>query len=327
MPARSLFARFAAAVLLAAGPLSGCVQVKMQPRVALPSREQVRALEPVAVRQIRLQRALDSAVEGFGGTVGVYVRHLGTGETAAVHADTLFPTASMVKVPIMVGVFEAIEAGRLRYDQPLLYRTSMLYEGEDIVGLFRDSVSIPLSEVQMLSITTSDNTASLWLQGLVGGEAINAAMARLGLANTRVNSRTPGREADRGRFGWGQTTPREMATLLTRIREGRAVTPGADEEMYRILTRIYWNDEALSSLPPWVQVASKQGAVNRSRSEVLLVNAPHGDYVVCIITKNQADESWTPENEGYRLLRRVSSLAWQHFEPDARWTPPSGTRY
>lgn len=318
---------FLAAVLFAVVPLAGCVQVKMQPRVSLPSREQVRALEPVAVRQIRLQRSVDAAVRGFGGTAGVYIRHLGTGETAAVNADTLFPTASMIKVPIMVGVFEAIEAGRLRYDQPLLYRSSMLYEGEDIVGLFRDSVSLPLSQVQMLSITTSDNTASLWLQGLVGGDGINAAMARLGLPNTRVNSRTPGREADRQRFGWGQTTPREMAALLVRIRESRAVSPGADEEMYRILTRIYWNDEALSALPPWVQVASKQGAVNRSRSEVLLVNAPHGDYVVCVVTKNQTDESWTPENEGYRLLRRVSALAWQHFEPDARWTPPSGTRY
>ena len=312
-------------VLAAAALLAGCVSVS--PRIALPTREQVRALEPVAVRELRLRRALDGVIDGFGGTVGVYIRHLGTGETASVNADTLFPTASMVKVPIMVGVFEGIEAGRLRYDQPLLYRTSMLYEGEDIVGLFRDSVSLPLSEVQMLSITTSDNTASLWLQGIVGGEAINAAMARLGLQNTRVNSRTPGREAERGRFGWGQTTPREMATLVAAIREGRAVSPGADEEMYRILTRIYWNDEALSSLPPWVQVASKQGAVNRSRSEVLLVNAPHGDYVVCVITKNQTDESWTPENEGYRLLRRVSALAWQHFEPDSRWAPPPGTRY
>ncbi len=326
MPMRRLLLPLvlAASVLVGFG---GCVSVNVKPDVRLPSRQQVRALEPTAVRQMRLQRALDEAVRGFGGDVGVYVRHLGTGETASVNADTLFPTASMIKVPIMVAVFDAIAAGRLRYDQPLLYRTSMLYEGEDIVGLFRDSVSLPLNQVQMLSITTSDNTASLWLQALVTGEAINAKMAALGLANTRVNSRTPGREAARSRFGWGQTTPREMATLVEAIRAGRAVSPAADEEMYRILTRIYWNDEALSALPPWVQVASKQGAVNRSRSEVFLVNAPHGDYVVCIATKNQADESWTPENEGYRLIRRVAALTWQHFEPDFGWTPPAGPRY
>ncbi len=118
-----------------------------------------------------------------------------------------------------------------------------------------------------------------------------------------------------------------MARLVTMIRQSQAVSPGADEEMYRILTRIYWNDEALSALPPYVQAASKQGAVDASRSEVVLVNAPHGDYVFCIATKNQADQSWEETNEGWALIRRVSALLWQHFEPDYGWTPPPGPRY
>ncbi|MDP7239546.1 MAG: serine hydrolase, partial [Candidatus Latescibacteria bacterium] len=77
--------------------------------------------------------------------------------------------------------------------------------------------------------------------------------------------------------------------LLVLIREGRAVSPAASNDLYRHLTRIYWDDEALSQIPPTVQVASKQGAVSQSRSEVVLVNAPSGDYVFCIITKNQTD--------------------------------------
>ena len=102
------------------------------------------------------------------------------------------------------------------------------------------------------------------------------------------------------------------------------VSPAASEEMYRILTRIYWNDEALSQLPPTVQAASKQGAVNQSRSEVVLVNAPHGDYFFAVITKNQEDTSWDDDNEGFVLLRDVSRLLWQHFEPDSDWQPAEG---
>jgi beta-lactamase class A len=60
--------------------------------------------------------------------------------------------------------------------------------------------------------TLSDNTASLWVQRLVGSAAINDWLAANGYDSTRVNSRVPGREADRTRMGWGQTTPREMAT-------------------------------------------------------------------------------------------------------------------
>lgn len=191
-----------------------------------------------------------------------------------------------------------------------------------LLGSFKNGEKVAFSKVVMLMITTSDNTASLWCQSLAGtGTAINEWLETHGFHQTRVNSRTPGREQAREEFGWGQTTPREMAGLLMMIREGRAVSPSASERMYRNLVRIYWDGEALSQIPPGVQAASKQGAVNRSRSEVVLVNAPSGDYVFCLITKNQQDESWEYHNEGYALIREVSRLLWQHFEPKSKWSP------
>ena len=61
-------------------------------------------------------------------------------------------------------------------------------------------------------ITMSYNTASLWCQHLAGtGTAINQWLEKHGFIHTRVNSRTPGREFARSRYGWGQTSPREMA--------------------------------------------------------------------------------------------------------------------
>jgi len=272
-----------------------------------------------------LAARLRPLVESFHGDVGIYVRHLRSGATVSIAADSLFPTASMIKVPILIGVFDRIERGELGFLDTLTYTDSLLYPGEDILGSFRDSAAVPLAQVLMLMITTSDNTAALWSQSLAGtGTRINAWLAGHGFEHTRVNSRTPGREADREVYGWGQTTPREMAELLVTIREGRAVSRAASEAMYRFLTRIYWNGEALSRIPPWVQAASKQGAVNRSRSEVVLVNAPSGDYVFCVITRNQEDESWEPDNEGYVLLRSVSALLWHYFEPGSTWTSPEG---
>ena len=103
------------------------------------------------------------------------------------------------------------------------------------------------------------------------------------------------------------------------IREGTAVSRSASEEMYRVLTRSYWNDESLSELPPWVQAASKQGAVSDSRSEAVLVNAPHGDYVFTVITNHQEDTGWDYDNEGFVLLRNVSRMLWEYFEPESAW--------
>lgn len=269
-----------------------------------------------------LTKKLNDLVAGFKGDVGIYVQHLKSGKTAAIHADTLFPTASMIKVPITIGMFDKIEKGEIDYHATLTYKDSLLYEGVDILGSFRNDEKIALSKVMMLMITTSDNTASLWCQSLAGtGIAINSWLENNGFQSTRINSRTPGREQNRSRYGWGQTTPREMADLLVRIRAGRVISPRASERIYRNLIRIYWDSEALSQVPPYVQVASKQGALDKSRSEVVLVNAPHGDYVFCIITKNQQDERWTPDNEGYVLIRNVSRLLWNYFEPDSGWKP------
>ena len=272
----------------------------------------------------KLTEKLQKLVHGFNGDVGIFVQNLKTGKIAAINADTIFPTASMIKIPIMCGVFDKIEKKELNYHQNLIYRDSLLYAGEDILGSFKDGEKIQLSKVQMLSITTSDNTGSLWLQKLVGGANINQWLSDNGFEHIRINSRTPGREAFQKRYGWGQASPREMALLLTKIINGQAVSPAASERMYRNMIRIYWDAEALSQIPPFVQAASKQGAVNRSRSEVVLVNAPHGDYVFCIATKNQKDESWTPDNEGYQLIRNLSKLLWNYYEPKSEWKPSEG---
>ena len=272
----------------------------------------------------KLNLKMQELVEGFQGDVGIYVQNLKTGTIAQINADTIFPTASMIKVPIMCGIFDKIEKGELKYDESLVYKDSLLYAGEDILGSFKDGEKIKLGKVQMLSITTSDNTASLWLQKLVGGENINKWLEANGFISTRVNSRTAGRQGDWRKYGWGQTTPREMAVLVKMIYQGAAINPAASERMYRNMVRIYWDGEALSQIPPYVQAASKQGAVDQSRSEVVLVNAPHGDYVFCIATKNQKDTSWEIDNEGYRMIRSLSKLLWNHFEPKSKWKPAAG---
>jgi len=273
----------------------------------------------------KLNKMLAEMAKDFKGDVGIYVKNLKTGRVATLNADSIFPTASMIKVPITCGIFDKIEKGELAYNTELVYKDSLLYAGEDILGSFKNNEKIWLSKALMLMITTSDNTASLWAQSLAGtGTVINELMEKNGFEYTRVNSRTPGRSANQRKYGWGQTTPREMATLLTLIRNGKMINEAASERIYRNLVRIYYDHEALSEIPPYVQVASKSGAVNEARSEVALVNAPHGDYVFCITTKNQKDTSWIHENEGTTLIRKLSKTLWKYFEPKSSWQPAQG---
>jgi beta-lactamase class A len=272
----------------------------------------------------KLTTQLQDAIKGFNGQVGIYVKNLKTGKTAAINADTLFPTASMIKVSIQCGVMGKIDKGELQYNQKLVYRDSLLYKGEDILGSFKDKDTIELSKVAMLMITMSDNTASVWLQKIVTGEYINNWLDQNGFKVMRVNSRVKGREAIREKYGWGVTTPYEMCRLFTMIRNGEAVSPAASERMYRNMGRIYWDDKALAEIPPYVHTISKQGALTESKSETVLVNAPHGDYVFSIITNNNKDQRWVPANEACVLIRKVSALLWHYYEPKSGWKPADG---
>jgi beta-lactamase class A len=272
----------------------------------------------------KLHEKLEKAIKGFNGDIGIYVKSLKTGKTVAINADTVFPTASIVKVSILLGIMDKLERGELSYEQQLIYKDSLLYAGSDILGSFKSDEKVLLKKVIMLMMTTSDNTASLWLQSLAGtGTRINQLLDSLGFVNTRVNSRTPGREDKRTIYGWGQTSPAEMGRLLEMIYRNQLFSPAACDRMMRSMGRNFWDlNEAISQVPPYIEVFSKNGCVNAVRSEVLLVNAPHNPYVFCIFTKNNKDVSWTRNNEAWTLARKVSALLWDYFEPKDKWVAP-----
>ena len=276
-------------------------------------------------RDLKLQQKLEALVDDFKGDVGIYVKNLETGKEIAINADTIFPTASIVKVPILVKVFDKIEKGDLNYNDTLVYSTDRIYGGSGLMQFYKDSTKTDLRTLVALMISYSDNVTSLWNQELAGGgEAINELMDEIGLEHTRVNSRTDGREKDWEKYGWGQTTPREMASILVEIRNRELISAAASDEMYRLLGNSFYQDYALSQIPPYVQAAAKQGMVNKSRSELFMVNAPSGDYVCYIATKNNEDESWEEGNEAWELQRKISALLWNYFEPNSDWKPAEG---
>lgn len=274
----------------------------------------------------RLEAELRALTDSFQGVAGIYARNLRTNREASVNADTIFPTASIIKVPIMVGIFDKIGQGAFKYHEPLVYRDSLAKKGSGLMQFFKDSTPTDLRTAITLMITHSDNSAAVWCEKLAGGGiAINAWLEAHGFRDTRLNNRTPGREQNRQLYGWGQTTPREMARLVTMIRNGEAVSPAASQTMYRIMTQVFWNEYALSEVPPYVQSASKQGMVDDSRSEVVLVNAPHGDYVFYVATKNNKDQRWVSDNAAWQLARKVSRLLWKYYEPHSKWKPAEGS--
>lgn len=264
----------------------------------------------------KLETVLKELIKDFQGEIGIYVYHAGKNKSVSIQADTVFPTASIVKVPILAGVFHKINEGELKLSDRFTYRAERAYGGSGLMQFYKDSSQTDLATMISLMLTYSDNVTSIWCQELSGGgEAINQLMDQLGLVNTKVNSRTKGREDIWKKYGWGQTTPREIVELMDLIRQGKVFNPRLSDKMYRYLKNQFYNGRSLSQIPAHIATASKTGSVNDARGEVVVVHAPSGEYMFSVLTKNNKDQSWTVQNEAEVLTRKISHVLWNYFEP------------
>ncbi|MBX6349965.1 MAG: serine hydrolase [Clostridia bacterium] len=268
-----------------------------------------------------LGATIDRLSQGFSGVLALYARDLRDGDELQVDADRVCETASVIKVPILVALSELVEAGRLGWETTVAVRPENRTTGSGVLADLEDGLRLRISDLASLMIVVSDNVATNELIDRVGLEAVNAAMERRGLRQTRLHKKLfwnlPG--------PLGTTTPREMAELMVAIRDGRCVSPAADARMLAILRRQHFNAATLRRFPyalvaeedaglrPAVAVASKSGSLPGVRNDVALVSTPAGDYVVSMFTAGCRDPRYHVDNEALLLLPRVSRAILDAF--------------
>lgn len=282
-------------------------------------------VDPIAA----LERRLDTWCERFRGRAGYSLLVLKSGRRIEHRGGERFPSASTIKTALMVEAVNQVDEGKVKWSDkrqvpPMSGRQSSMWS-----YFFKDGVQPDLDGWVNLMITVSDNTATMVVREWMTPDSTNERMAKLGLPNTKVLwSQFPeGREADRrlrATFGLGVTTPNEMNRLLELIYRGKAASPAGCERMIRILANQYWNDWIGGSAPVDVKVASKSGAINRSRSDSAIVFSDN-PYILTIYTDNQKDQRWVAENEGDQLLIRISREVWKTLHPHRPYTPPKGS--
>jgi beta-lactamase class A len=277
---------------------------------------------------------IETRVRAFGGVMGVAAIDLATREEIAVDADVRFPTASLIKVPVMVEVYGQIARGALRPDTPVTLRDADKAGDEPVVlNQLHDGLVLTVADLVALMIAFSDNTATNLLIGLTGTSSVNARMDALGLTDTRLFRPTfrDGRadafpELER-EFGLGMTTPRDMARLFALLAEGKAVSRAASEGMIALMER--QQDRAMiPRLLPHardrITVANKTGwdeekttdASGRRghiRTDAAYVRSDRARYVIAICARRVHDTDWGVDNEALRAGADISKEIYDYF--------------
>jgi beta-lactamase class A len=305
------------AALLLSAPLAACARAQ---EGQAPSPDLAARTDTVALR-----RTLDSLSEAHRGVVGYAVHNLETGERLSRRGDETFSTASLIKVPILVTVFDLVEKGRLSLDDRLTVLAIDKVPGSGILQHLHDGAEITVREAAWLMITISDNTATNLLLDRIIIRRVWDKMESLGLMNTKPHSTTFLRNSSvamdsSAKSGIGVTTPNEMARLYALLAEGKAVSAAADSVMLDIMAHTT-DDALMQRYVSGARAAHKTGATNSVRTECTLWRLP-ARVVACVLTKENADTRWVLDSEPQVTMARLGEAIARAWRPAAAAAAP-----
>jgi len=232
------------------------------------------------------------------------------------------PTASLIKVAVMVETYQQAVEGKLSLADKLTLHDADKVPGSGILTEhFSDSATISLRDAVRLMIAFSDNTATNLVLDKTGIREVNKRMEGLGLPNTKINAKsfrgsTTSVAPERTKkFGLGSTTAREMVALLEKIQAGDVVSPAGRQVMLNHLKKCDDKDRFTRLLPAGTVVAHKTGSVNDARTDAGIIYLDSGPVALCVLTAGNDDRSWRPDNAAHLLCARVAKEVYDYFAP------------
>jgi beta-lactamase class A len=277
----------------------------------------------VAAPAVRADESLESCVmplvQAHKGKVAVAVKHLKTGEAFTYRADEPMPTASLIKFPVMVEVYRQAGEQKVDLDRMVTLKKDDKVPGSGVLTYhFSPGAAFPLRDAVRLMIAFSDNTATNLVLDQIGIRATADAMEAMGYPNTKIHAKVFRRDTsvfpDRSkRYGLGSTTAAEMVRMLEALHKKELVSPEASAAMIEHLKTCDDKDKFPRFLPPGTPLAFKTGSVDDIRTAAGIIETKGGPVALCVMTEENEDKRYDPDNAGNRLCAELARAVYQHF--------------
>ena len=290
-----------------------------------------------------LKDVVTEAAESFDGVLGVSIKHLRTGETARVKGRTLFPMASVFKVPVIVEYFRQVDEGKLDPNEAHFLTDADKVPGSGILKELTEGIPVTYRDLLHLMMIVSDNTATDLVVSKVGFDNVNAAMRILGLSKTTITrycreilfdlvgindlgikemtldvfqeAAEPGVYTGSWSLGVEDndvSTPDEMTKLLGLIVDGKAASRESCDEILTIMGKCQTGSYRIPKYLPRKEVVlqRKTGSLPGIRNDVgmVTVKATGEKYAITCFTKEAADVYAAEE-----AIAQVSLKAYEYF--------------
>jgi beta-lactamase class A len=265
-----------------------------------------------------IEEDIEAFARGFDGRISLMARDLSAGRTIAYHADRKCPTASVIKLPILIHALLLEREGALFLDETVIVSEEDKKPGSGILTQLSTGHKLSLADACTLMIALSDNTATNLVIDRVGLDAINERMRSLGLTETmlhrKVFSSGPPVSAPNARYGLGVSTPREIVRLLTMLNSNEIGEATTCKKARGILAKQQYRDAIPRYLPHSYKFEGKSGATDYVRNDAGIVTTDQGRQIALAIFINEMPTAlWTADNPGQLAIAQLAKMVVQHF--------------
>lgn len=267
-----------------------------------------------------LEKRLKTLAEAHEGRVSLLVRHLNSGKELSIAPDQVMPTASLIKVAVLVTAYREADAGRLDLEKKVELKESDKVPGSGILtNHFSAGATLSVRDLMRAMIVWSDNTATNLVVNQIGLKRISEVMAELGFEQTRMHSlvfrgsTTSIDDVNGKEFGLGRTTAREMSQLLELIYNRKAASAEACDAMLKHMRKLETTPRLDARFPAGTVFAHKTGSVNTARADAGIIETDAGPVIVCALTAKNKDRGWKSTSAPNVLLARIGQEVLRTF--------------
>src|SRR5699024_4260667 len=259
-------------------------------------------------REKMLKQQIQQFISEKECNVGDYIKNLKTAEEIRINEEKVFPSASTIKLTIMIEIFQQVKDGKLSLNKKITLTEEMLTDGDGILKELALGHQFTIREIMTLMIILSDNMATNILIDLLSMEAINQNIADMGLKKTRLQRKMMDlKAAEEGREN--QITAREAGEIMQMIYAGKCVDQKASEEMLAILKKKQVSGRLDLYLPEEVVIENKTGDLDCLEHDAGIVYLPENNYIIVVLTNEGKSNK-----EGREIIGKISKMVYDEFK-------------
>jgi beta-lactamase class A len=262
----------------------------------------------------KLSDRVAEIVERFDGVMGVAIADLTDDRAILKNADRVFPTASSIKIAILLELYHQDQeartgvAGNAKLDDVYTFDPKDLVEDSQIMaGLTPGATRVTNRDLAQFMIAVSDNAAANILIDRVGRENVNAMLRSLGLVKTTLRRKMMDVAAAR-RGEENISTPQEIVRLLEAIYRGKALNKELTAAFIQQLSTLK-ESYIPRELPAGIQIANKPGNLEGVRTDSGILFVRNRPFAMSVMTAYDRDE-----RAAEHAISEIALNAYHYFE-------------